>query len=331
VNDKQAQAQAQAQAGDADGSRPSADGADPAPRTSYPAPSVPFRSGYVAIVGLPNAGKSTLVNRLLGRHLAITSPKPQTTRHRILGILNGPDFQALLLDTPGVLKPGYRLQEHMEKQIDSALGDADVLVLVLDATEPARLEELLCRVSRRPAIAALNKVDSVEKPALLPLAAGLAERGISQVFMVSALRGSGVDELKEAIVAALPEGPPLYPQDMVADREERFFAAELVREAVFRRFGAEVPYAVTVGIDEFLERPGRKDFIRATIYVERESQKPILIGRDGRALKKVGSAARRSIEQFLGRSVYLELWVKVAENWRRDDRFLKENVYPDQG
>ncbi len=304
---------------------------DPEPRTPNPVPRPSFHSGYVAIVGLPNAGKSTLVNRLLGRRLAITSAKPQTTRHRILGILNGPDYQALLLDTPGVLQPAYRLQEHMNRQISLALDDADVLLLVVDATEPGSIDELLGRVSGRPALAVLNKVDAVDKPALLPLAAQLAARGCAQVFMVSALRGDGTEELKEAVVAALPEGPPLYPCDMAADREERFFVAELVREAVFRRFGAEIPYSVTVGIEEFKERPGRKDYVRAVVYVERESQKPILIGKDGRALKKVGAAARRNIEQFLGRPVYLELWVKVAENWRRSDAFIRENIYPEQG
>jgi GTP-binding protein Era len=285
----------------------------------------PFRAGYVAIIGRPNAGKSTLLNRLLGHRLAIVTPKPQTTRHRILGILNGPDYQALLLDTPGILDPKYALHQFMKEEIKKALDDSDVVLLVIDATQPECSDLKL--LAHRRALVALNKIDAVPKQNLLPLAAECAQAGIEKVFMISALKGNGVDDLKNGIVELLPEGAPFYPPDTLSERPERFFVAELIREAVFNRYGAEIPYSTTVVIEEFRERPNRKDYIRAVIYVEKESQKGILIGEGGRALKKVGEIARESIEQFLGRPVYLELWVKVAKSWRQDENFIRQNLY----
>ncbi|MEO0079625.1 MAG: GTPase Era [candidate division WOR-3 bacterium] len=287
-----------------------------------------MRTGYVAIVGLPNVGKSTLLNRLLKQHLSIVAPKPQTTRHRILGILNGPDYQALLLDTPGILEPKYPLQKFMKREIEEALKDADVVVLVVDANQPLdELTPVLPALDRNKTIVALNKIDRVEKRSLLPLAEELARSGLEQIFMISALNGDGVEDLKAAVVALLPEGEPLFPSDQLSDRPERFFVAEIIREAIFNRYGAEIPYATTVEIDEFKEKPGHKDYIRATIYVERDSQKAIIIGAGGRALKKTGSIAREEIERFLGRPVYLELWVKVREKWRQNEKFIRETVY----
>jgi len=285
----------------------------------------PFRAGYVAIIGRPNAGKSTLLNQLLGHRLAIVTPKPQTTRHRILGILNGPDYQALLLDTPGILDPKYALHQFMKEEIKKALDDSDVVLLVIDATQPECSDLKL--LAHRRALVALNKIDAVPKQNLLPLAAECAQAGIEKVFMISALKGNGVDDLKKGIVELLPEGAPFYPPDTLSERPERFFVAELIREAVFNRYGAEIPYSTTVVIEEFRERPNRKDYIRAVIYVEKESQKGILIGEGGKALKKVGEIARESIEQFLGRPVYLELWVKVAKSWRQDENFIRKNVF----
>ncbi len=292
-------------------------------------PSVGFHSGYVAIIGLPNVGKSTLLNRLLGTHLAAVAPRPQTTRHRLLGILNGSGFQAVFLDTPGLLDPKYALQQQMKREIDLALKDADLVMLVLDA---ARTDEatgsLVRRLAGRKVLVVLNKVDLVrEKKDLLPAVDRLVQAGFPDVFMVSALKGGGVEGLKTAIAAQLPEGQPLYPPDAIADRPEKFFAAEFVREAVFNLYGAEIPYSTAVVIEEFKERPGRKDYILATIYVERESQKAIVIGSAGKALKRVGSQARRGIEAFVGRPVYLELRVKVAEAWRKKEQFIRENVY----
>ncbi len=288
-----------------------------------------FRSGYVAIVGLPNVGKSTLLNRLLSTHLAAVAPRPQTTRHRILGILNGPGFQAVFLDTPGLLQPKYALQQQMKRQIDLALKDADLVMLVLDASRPdPDRGQVPPMLSGRKVLAVLNKVDLVrDKSSLLSEVDRLNKEGAAEVFMVSALRGGGVEQLKAGVAALLPEGQAFYPPDAVADRPEKFFAAEFVREAVFNLYGEEIPYSTAVVVDEFKERPGRKDYILVTIYIERESQKAILIGRGGMAMKRAGSMARRQIEAFLGRPVYLELRVKVAEAWRNDIRFIRENVY----
>jgi GTP-binding protein Era len=287
-----------------------------------------FRSGYVALVGLPNAGKSTLLNRLVNLPLAIVTRRPQTTRHRILGIRNGPGFQALFLDTPGVLTPKYRLQELMAKEVEGALRDADVVVGLFDAAAPEPVEPVLGMVRGRRAVLAVNKLDLVPSRDLLPLVARLApDAGENPVFLISALKGSGVDDLFEAVVRALPEGEPFFPEDAVSERSERFYVAEFIREAVFTRYGAEIPYATTVTIDEFREREGRKDLVHATVHVERASQRRIVIGARGLALKRVGIAARRRIERFLGRPVYLELRVKVSEDWRSDDRFIRENVY----
>lgn len=283
----------------------------------------------MALVGLPNAGKSTLLNRLLSFHLSAVAPRPQTTRHRIIGILNGPGHQAVFLDTPGILNPKYALQRLMRGEIEQALSDADVLVLVIDAAGPAGgLDGVYAVAEGRRAIAAINKIDRVRnKESLLGLARLLAARGVSDVFMVSALKGSGIDDLKRVIVTALPEGEPYYPPDQLTERPERFFAAEFIREAIFNLYGEEIPYATAVQIEEFCERPGRKDYIRAVIHVERDGQKAILIGKDGAALKRAGTRARVSIERFLGRPVYLELHVKVAADWREDERFLRSTVF----
>jgi GTP-binding protein Era len=286
-----------------------------------------FRSGYVALLGAPNAGKSTLLNRLVGRRVSIVAPRPQTTRHRVLGILNDDNHQALFLDTPGILDPKYKLQELMEKEIDTALRDADVLVLLLDALRPGEAEGVLSGIGHRKPVVAVNKIDRVPKEQLLPLVEMVRSSGIENVFLISALKGDGVDELKTRVLGSLPEGEPFYPPDMVSERPERFFVAEMVREAIFNRYAEEIPYSTAVAVQEFKEREGRKDFIRAIIYVERQSQKKILIGKNGEALKRVGAAARRNIEEFLGRPVYLELWVKVAEDWRRNEFFIRENVY----
>ncbi len=284
-----------------------------------------FRSGYIALIGRPNAGKSTLLNALLGHRLAIVTPKPQTTRHRILGILNGPNYQAMLLDTPGILAPKYTLQKLMKQEIERALADADVILLLIDVTAP--VFEDLNLLSGRNAVVALNKIDQIPRPNLLPIAERCAREGSDRIYMISALKGDGIEDLKQRLIQILPEAPPFYPSDQISERPERFFVAEMIREAIFNRYGAEVPYSTTVEIEEFKERPGRKDYIRATIYVERESQKAILIGDGGRALRSVGEIARESIEQFLGRPVYLELWVKVARNWRDDEPFIRRTVY----
>lgn len=288
-----------------------------------------FRSGYVALVGEPNVGKSTLLNRLVGRRLSITAPRPQTTRRRVLGILNGPGYQAVLVDTPGVLEPKYKLQELMRQEIGQALRDADVVLALFDATRGLEPGPLLRVCAGRRALFVINKIDLVPRERLLAMVGELAAHTPDRVWLVSAKKGGGVADLKDGLVAALPAGPPLYPPDAVTEKPERFFAAEMVRESVFHLFGDEIPYSTTATVEEFAERPGRKDYIRAVIYVERVSQRKIVIGKGGAALKRVGASARQSIEAFLGRPVYLELWVKVAKDWRRDERFIRENLYRD--
>ncbi len=303
-----------------------------------------FKAGYIALIGPTNVGKSTLLNRILDYPISIVAPKPQTTRHRILGILNGEGYQALFLDTPGMRKPSYKLQEMMSKEIKLALKDADVVLLMFDATRPDELESASGKrktnhkgtkgielFTGRDTLVAINKTDKVDKKLLLPLVERLAGQGFEKVYMISALKGDGVEELKKAVINALPQGEPFYPPDMISERPERFFVAEIVREAIFNRYGEEIPYSTTVNVEEFKEREGRKDFIRAVIYVERDSQKAIVIGKKGAALKEVGSIARGRIERFLGRPVFLELWVKKAEAWCKNERFIRENVYKRQG
>lgn len=297
-----------------------------------------FRAGYVAIVGRPNAGKSTLLNALLGQKLSIVSGKPQTTRHRIAGILTGDGYQAVFLDTPGIIEPKYLLQEAMMKTVDSALRDADIVVHLVDASaEPGRgdtgPEERASARLHVPLILALNKAD-IARPERLRAHAGRAAAGPTPpalIVEISALRGEGLDALVRGIVSFLPPNPPYFPADSVSDRNERFFVSEIIREKIFECYREEIPYSTTVRILEFEEKEGRKDRIAAEICVERESQKGILIGVKGAALKRVGQTARKEIEEFLGRPVFLELRVKVRDRWRDDAVWLKRLGYPGTG
>jgi GTP-binding protein Era len=284
------------------------------------------KSGYIAIIGRPNVGKSTLLNVLLNSKVAAVSPKPQTTRQRVVGIANGPDYQMLFLDTPGILEPRYPLQRLMEKEIGAALADADVVLLVVEPFElpdPAN-PPLATRRSPLVTVVAINKVDKVAKPELLPVIEAYAKLGFDPIVPISALKGVGVAELREALKARLPEGEPYYPQDQLTTQPEKFFVGELIREQIFFNYGEEIPYSTIVEITEFKEQAGRKDVIRATIYVERDSQKAILIGRGGEALKRLGTKARQKIEAFLERPVFLELLVKVKAGWRKDETFIRE-------
>ncbi len=292
----------------------------------------PVRVGYVALVGKPNVGKSTLANALLRFKLPIVTPKPQTTRHRVLGILSEPGCQVILLDTPGLIQPRYALQAAMMRAAERAIAEADVVVCLLDASAPVQEDDLdtiaNLRARNKIVLIALNKIDLVPKASLLPVIAQLAQQfPEAEIIPISALQHHGLDELKQAILQRLPEGVPLYPEDQVTEHPERFFVAEIIREKIFERYGEEIPYATAVGIDEFKERPEGKDFISARIVVERPSQKAILIGKGGQALKALGKAARLEIEQFLGRPVFLKLWVAVREKWRSDDTLLREYGY----
>ena len=296
---------------------------------SLPGPEAPdHRSGYVALIGKPNVGKSTLMNALVGQKLSIVSAKPQTTRHRVLGILSGDDYQVIFLDTPGIIKPRYRLQESMMHSVDEAIGEADLLLFMVDAAEAGLARFVLERAADRPALLVLNKMDLIRQEDALPLVEQYVQaRQFDEVIPISARTGHNLDVLREAIVRRLPPGPAFYPKDMISEHPERFFVAEIIREKIFEQFHQEIPYSTQVNIIQYEERPEGKDFIDAEIVVERPTQKGILIGKKGQALKNVGSAARTDIEAFLGKPVFLQLFVKVREDWRNRDTFLRSFGY----
>ena len=287
-----------------------------------------FRSGYVALIGKPNVGKSTLLNALMKQKLSIVTAKPQTTRRRVLGILSSDDYQAILLDTPGVIEPRYRLQELMMKDVSSSAQDADVMVFMADATKDTVDEMSLEYVGDRPAILALNKIDRVKQENVLPLVEAYIEKhDFDEVIPISALKNYQLDVLLDAVVERLPLGRPFYPREMISEQPERFFVAEIIREKIFQLYRQEIPYSTQVNVVSFEERDDEKDFIDAEIVVERDSQKGILIGKGGKALKKVGSLARKDIEQFLDSEVFLQLHVKVRSEWREKDSFLRSFGY----
>ncbi len=286
-----------------------------------------MRVGYCAIAGRPNAGKSTLLNALLGVKLAAVSRRPQTTRARVLGVDSGPGHQIIFLDTPGLLEPKYLMQKSLLKIAQASIRESDLQAYLVDAYKGFQDEDLkfLSALGRKKTIIVLNKIDLITKEALLPLIADVNSKiGIEDIYPVSALRKFGLDELRRGIIAMLPDGQPLYEPETLTDQPEKFFVAEIVREKLFELCGAEVPYATAVVIDAFKEQPGRKDLIQATVWVERQSQKPIVVGQGGRKIKAIGIAARREIEEFLGRPVFLELFVKVKEKWREREGDLRE-------
>lgn len=291
-----------------------------------------FRCGYIALIGRPNAGKSTLLNRLVGEKLAITSPKPQTTRHRLLGVLHLTNSQLLFLDTPGVLTPKEPLNATLVQAALSTLAEADVVVWLVEPTPPnPRDPALLPHLQSldRPLIIAINKIDLVDKPRLLPLIAAYHDLfPDSPVVPLSALVGDGLPALVTEIVQRLPVSLPLFPQEQLTDQTERFLVAEIIRERLFHHTGEEIPYALAVAVEDFDEsRRPQLVHIRAVIYVEKDSQKGIVIGKGGRLLKRVGQEAREEAERLLQAKVYLELWVKVWKNWRRDPRALRQFGY----
>ncbi|MCC7125058.1 MAG: GTPase Era [Acidobacteria bacterium] len=286
-----------------------------------------MKRGFVALVGRPNAGKSTLLNRLVGEKLAIVSDKPQTTRNRIVGVRRFPEGEVVFIDTPGIHRPLYRLNVRMVDTAVDSLRDADVVLAVVDASEPSgagdRFLMDLIRKVRVPRVLALNKVDRVEKTALLPRMAHYADEvGFADIVPVSALTGDNIDRLESVLLTHLPEGEPLYPEDYLTDQPERFFVAELVREQVLRQTHDELPFSTAVVVDKFEEGPILR--LYCTILVERDSQKPILIGRGGAAIKAIGTAAREELERFFQSKVYLDLHVKVRDSWREDERTLDE-------
>ena len=295
---------------------------------------MPFRSGFVSIIGRPNAGKSTLLNALVGEKLAIVTRKPQTTRNRILGIIHierkgrRPAGQIVLIDTPGVHKPVNALDKRMMKEVYDAIEGCDLLLLIVDASEKLKIgDNFVLDIAKRtklPCILLLNKIDTIRKDELLPLIASYqAIHDFVAVFPISALKGSGLDALLDAIMKLLPEGPRYFPNEQITDQPERFLVAELIREQVLQFTSQEVPHATTVLIDTF-EEGSKLVRISATIYCEREGQKAILIGKQGANLKKIGTEARKQIERVLGTKVFLELFVKVQTNWRESREFVQE-------
>ena len=301
-----------------------------------------MRCGYVALVGRPNAGKSTLFNAFLGQRLSIVTSKAQTTRCSIRGILSRPESQMIFLDTPGLLEPNSRLHETMGRQIDRSARDADVILLLVDASRPRNRIDLVhsfLEKTTTPVVAALNKIDLIMEDSRGRIAAAIAgDLGLDRLRTVSAATGENVHPLLTELETALPRGPRLYPDEVIADQPERFFAAELVREAAFEQLSEELPYAIAVDVDEFRDpeepapprrgAPGPgKTYVSVVLYVDRESQKGIVIGRGGSMLKRIGTRARTGIEELLDREVYLDLRVKVRRDWRNRDRDLKEFGY----
>lgn len=293
---------------------------------------MPFRSGFVSIIGRPNAGKSTLLNALVGEKLAIVTRKPQTTRNRIQGIINvehkskRPAGQIVLIDTPGVHKPINSLNQRMMKEVYDALEGCDLLLLIVDATAKFGTGDKfvldIVKKSGQPCFLLLNKIDAVDKQKLLPLIAEYRSlHDFQEVVPISALKRDGLDMLLDAVVRTLPEGPRYFPKDQITDQPERFLVAELIREQVLLAAEQEVPYATTVLIEQY-EEGARLTRIAATIYCERDGQKAILIGKGGATLKRIGSAARFQIERVLGMRAYLELFVKVKPGWRDSRQFV---------
>ncbi len=293
-----------------------------------------FRSGFITVVGAPNAGKSTLLNRMIGEKISITSRKPQTTRNRVMGVAHRPDAQFVFIDTPGVHAARDELNLRMVDAALSAIHDMDLVLFVADAAEPAPDAETLIETKlakrRKPVIVAINKIDRLKKEAVANiqnnrLAAGL---DFAAVIPVSAKHGHGMEQLEAAMKAALPEGPPYFPEDTLTDMPERFIVAEMIREKVFRHTGQEIPYSAAVTVESFKADP-EKDLIRiqATIHLERDSQKGIVIGKRGAKLKEIGTAARADIERLLGSKVFLQLFVRVQKNWSKDPRALRRFGY----
>lgn len=290
-----------------------------------------FKSGFVNIVGNPNVGKSTLMNELVGERLSIVTSKSQTTRHRILGIVNGEDYQIVFSDTPGVLKPAYKLQESMLKFSESALVDADVILYITDTEETAeKNRNFLEKVQQKkdiPVLLVINKIDLIDQEKLVTLVEYWEELlPQAEIIPCSALNKFNVDYIMKRIVALLPEGEPYYETDALTDKPMRFFVSEIIREKILKLYSKEVPYSCEVVVEQY-EESAKMIRMRAVINVTRDSQKGIIIGKKGDGIKRLGIESRKDIEAFVGKKVFLELYVKVAKDWRNDEKSLKEYGY----
>ncbi len=288
------------------------------------------KAGYVNIIGNPNVGKSTLMNAFVGERLSIITSKAQTTRHRILGIVNGDDFQVLLSDTPGIIKPAYQLQQNMMDFVKSAFEDADILLYLVELGEKELKDEAFFNKitnAKIPVLLLINKIDKGNEE-LLAEALELWQTKVpnAEVFAISALQNFGVPEVFNRIIELLPESPPFYPKDQLTDKPERFFVNEAIREKILMHYKKEIPYSVEIDTEEFFEDENIIR-IRSVIMVERETQKGIIIGHKGSALKRVGVEARKDLEKFFGKQIHLELYVKVNKNWRSDERQLRRFGY----
>ncbi|MES2379755.1 MAG: GTPase Era [Bacteroidota bacterium] len=292
-----------------------------------------FRAGFVSIIGKPNVGKSTLMNALLGEKISIITPKAQTTRHRILGILNNPEYQIVFSDTPGIIEPKYKLQGSMMKFVNESLEGADLVMFVADFNEQNEEPELIERlkVIKAPIICVINKLDESDQDGVMKkIDFWRSQVDFLEIVPISALNKFNLDLLLKSIKTYLPEGPPFYEQDQVTDKSERFIASEILREKILMRYKEEIPYSVQVEIESFKDEE-KLLRISAIIYVMRDSQKQIMIGKGGIAIKNMGIAARRDLEKFFGKQVFLQTFVKVKEGWRDNNNLLKEWGYDNDG
>jgi GTP-binding protein Era len=296
------------------------------------------KSGYVAIIGKPNVGKSTLMNAILGERISIVTNKPQTTRKRVLGILSDEKSQIIFLDTPGILNPTYLLQKKFMDYVQNSVRDADVIVVLIDAIKDPdgsktlgdKIVKQILDKHQQPKILVLNKIDKSNEDVISKLVKKFEElKYFKQIIPISALLKFSIESVVDSIKENLPPGPKYFPDDQLTDEHERFFVSEIIREKIFEIYQDEIPFSTEVMIEEFTENEGRKDFISASIIVERETQKPIIIGKKGEAIKRVGKYAREAIEVLLDRPVFLELRVKVRPKWRNDERLLNSFGYND--
>ncbi len=287
------------------------------------------KAGFISIIGKPNVGKSTLLNALMGQKLAIATEKAQTTRHRIFGILNEPEYQMVFSDTPGIIEPAYKLQESMMHVVKESMEDGDIVLLLVEAGQKALGDDVLryLKKSKAPKILVINKIDTLTQEEVLEKVDFWKSQNLAEhIIPISALNKFNVVALKTLLVDLLPDSPPFYDKDQFTDKSERFFASEIIREKIFLRYKKEIPYSCEVVVNVFKEEP-KLIRIQADILVERDSQKGILIGHQGSALKNVATAARKDMENFFAKKVFLEVFVKVKANWRNEDKMLKEFGY----
>jgi GTP-binding protein Era len=291
-----------------------------------------FKAGFIGIVGPPNVGKSTLINTLIGEKISIVTPKPQTTRNRIVGIKNLPDAQLIFVDTPGIHHTRKKFNRRLVQAAQAAFRESDLVLVMVEATQATPEDAFLFVVHclkdfKKPVFLLINKIDLIEKPALLPLIdVYQATFPFREIIPLSALHGSGVEQMEKFLLRYLPEGPKYYPDDLFTDQTERFMVAETIREKIFVLLQQEIPYSISVMVEEFNERRPGTIFIRATIWVEKLSQKGILIGKEGKMLKEIGKKARKEIENLLQTKVYLELWVTVKKNWTQKEARIKQSL-----